>query len=282
MPDPLLFPDISEFQPHADIVGIRQQTGAISARLAYGIRSDHMMPDRINQIRSQKFAAVMYYHFLTSDSVLAQLREVSSVLTHLEPGEGVFLDWEKDGSYTPPLAQRDAMISALNQYYGQPTGLYSSASFLKDNPTPEDWIASYGVSEPTLPHLVWQATNGQYAINGQPAPSWAGIGKCDTNLFHGTAEQLGALIAPHGGPQVLNAPLAGIISTPSGNGYYLFGTDGGVFAYGDAKFFGSMGGKPLNKPIAGMAVRPQNDGYWLAAQDYGVFAFGAAQELGHP
>ena len=28
-------------------------------------------------------------------------------------------------------------------------------------------------------------------------------------------------------------------------------SDGGIFSYGDAGFYGSMGGKPLNAPIVG-------------------------------
>ncbi len=30
---------------------------------------------------------------------------------------------------------------------------------------------------------------------------------------------------------------------------------GGLFAFGDARFYGSMGAKPLNKPIVGIAPR---------------------------
>jgi hypothetical protein len=38
-------------------------------------------------------------------------------------------------------------------------------------------------------------------------------------------------------------------ATPSGNGYWLFASDGGVFNFGDAKFLGSMGGTPLTAPV---------------------------------
>ncbi|HEX3840380.1 MAG TPA: hypothetical protein VHU85_06295 [Acidimicrobiales bacterium] len=62
---------------------------------------------------------------------------------------------------------------------------------------------------------------------------------------------------------------------PSG-GYYEVATDGGVFAFGTASFFGSMGGRPLNKPIVGMAATPGGKGYWLVASDGGIFAFGDA------
>ena len=57
-------------------------------------------------------------------------------------------------------------------------------------------------------------------------------------------------------------------------------SDGGIFSYGDAHFFGSMGGRPLNEPIVGMAGTPDGRGYWLTAADGGVFAFGDAHFFG--
>ena len=64
--------------------------------------------------------------------------------------------------------------------------------------------------------------------------------------------------------------------TPDGRGYWLVASDGGVFAFGDAGFYGSMGGTRLNKPIVGIAASPDGKGYWLVASDGGVFAFGSA------
>jgi hypothetical protein len=37
-----------------------------------------------------------------------------------------------------------------------------------------------------------------------------------------------------------------------GGGYWLVGGDGGVFSFGDARFFGSMGAIKLNGPISGL------------------------------
>ena len=54
----------------------------------------------------------------------------------------------------------------------------------------------------------------------------------------------------------LNAPIVGMAATPDGGGYWLVASDGGIFSFGDAKFYGSMGGKPLNKPVVGMAAAP--------------------------
>ena len=48
-------------------------------------------------------------------------------------------------------------------------------------------------------------------------------------------------------------------ATPDGDGYYLVATDGGIFNYGDAQFFGSAGALHLNQPVVGMgllAVQP--------------------------
>ena len=73
-----------------------------------------------------------------------------------------------------------------------------------------------------------------------------------------------------------------VVATPSGNGYWLVATDGGIFAYGDAGFFGSLGATPLNKPITGMVPTPTGLGYWLVASDGGIFAFGDAAYYGSP
>ena len=47
--------------------------------------------------------------------------------------------------------------------------------------------------------------------------------------------------------------LASAISSP---GYEMVASDGGIFTFGDAGFYGSMGGHPLNKPIVGIASTP--------------------------
>ena len=72
----------------------------------------------------------------------------------------------------------------------------------------------------------------------------------------------------------------GIVATPDGGGYWLVGADGGVFSYGDARFFGSMGGRHVNAPVCGMARTTDGNGYWLVAYDGGVFAFGDARFQG--
>jgi cell wall-associated NlpC family hydrolase len=75
-------------------------------------------------------------------------------------------------------------------------------------------------------------------------------------------------------------PVVDIVSTPDGGGYWLVASDGGIFSFGDAKFYGSTGALALNKPIVAMAPTPDGGGYWLVASDGGIFSFGDAKFFG--
>ena len=63
-------------------------------------------------------------------------------------------------------------------------------------------------------------------------------------------------------------------------GYWQVASDGGVFTFGAAHFYGSTGSMRLNKPVVGMAATPDGKGYWLVASDGGIFAYGDAQFYG--
>jgi len=78
----------------------------------------------------------------------------------------------------------------------------------------------------------------------------------------------------------LQRPIVGLVPTSTGKGYWLVAADGGVFAYGDAPFKGSTGGKRLNSPIVALAPTRTNQGYWLVGADGGVFSFGDANFFG--
>ena len=87
----------------------------------------------------------------------------------------------------------------------------------------------------------------------------------------------------------LNGPVIVSVATPTGHGYYMVGSDGGVFTFGDARYRGSTGAMRLTKPIIGLAPTPDGHGYWLVASDGGIFSFGApfrgsmgAAPLDHP
>ncbi len=73
------------------------------------------------------------------------------------------------------------------------------------------------------------------------------------------------------------APAAAAGPTPA---YWLVASDGGIFSFGGAPFYGSTGGMVLNKPVVGMATTSDGGGYYLVASDGGVFSYGDAQFYG--
>ena len=75
-------------------------------------------------------------------------------------------------------------------------------------------------------------------------------------------------------------PIVGAAGHPTVRATGWSGTDGGIFSFGDARFFGSTGATRLNKPIVGMAATPSGGGYWLVASDGGIFSFGDARFFG--
>ena len=70
------------------------------------------------------------------------------------------------------------------------------------------------------------------------------------------------------------------VASPSSHGYWLVGSDGGIFTFGSAGFYGSMGGIPLQRPVVGIVPTKDRGGYWLDASDGGVFSFGDTQFYG--
>jgi hypothetical protein len=77
-------------------------------------------------------------------------------------------------------------------------------------------------------------------------------------------------------PALLPTPVTGIASTPSGDGYWLVNSHGGVTGHGNAQSYGSMAGHTLNAPVEHIVATPDGKGYWLVAADGGTFAFGDA------
>jgi hypothetical protein len=112
-----------------------------------------------------------------------------------------------------------------------------------------------------------------------PAPAAAPGGATVTTIA-GSPVAFGDAAALGAAPAQTTAPVVGVVATPSGKGYWIVATDGSVFTFGDAGFYGSLGGQHLNKPIVGMATTHDGRGYWLVASDGGIFTFGDARFYG--
>jgi hypothetical protein len=117
------------------------------------------------------------------------------------------------------------------------------------------------------PLLSWEEPGGQ--------PSYSDAMACPgaTECF-----AVGPAIV-HYAP-VVSSPFVALSARRDGTGYWMVTSDGTVFRYGSASFFGSMSGLPLTSPIVGMASTVDEGGYWLVAADGGIFAFGDAAFLG--
>ena len=140
------------------------------------------------------------------------------------------------------------------------------------------WIATATGAVANAGHAPHQAPLGALALvrssvatsprrstgSGSSHPT-AASSRSATPSFHGST-----------GAMHLNRPIVGMAATPTGHGYWLVASDGGIFSFGDASFHGSTGAMHLNRPIVGMAATPTGHGYWLVASDGGIFCFGDA------
>jgi len=95
----------------------------------------------------------------------------------------------------------------------------------------------------------------------------------------GDAQHFGDLSA-----LVLGGRIVDSVATPTGLGYYMVGADGGLFAFGDAVFRGSvpevLPGVPLAGAIVAITATSTNGGYRMVASDGGMFSFGDAAFFG--
>jgi hypothetical protein len=162
---------------------------------------------------------------------------------------------------------------------------------VQTNPAPAgvsvSWSAPSGASGPpiTAGGLVWSIRGSTlYGINpsnGSTAQQLS-IG-AQANHFPTPSVGDGLLLAPStdqvyafSGSAGLPGPPSPPPTPPPDSSYWTVASDGGVFSFGNAQFWGSTGALALKRPVVGMAGTPDGGGYWLVASDGGVFSFGDA------
>jgi hypothetical protein len=121
----------------------------------------------------------------------------------------------------------------------------------------------------------YQATSGTLTFNaGETAKSVTVLIKGDT--ISETDETFSLNLSTPSNAVIGRAQAFGTIidNEKSPQGYWFVAADGGIFAFGNAGFYGSTGSLRLRQPIVGMAATPSGKGYWLVAADGGIFAFG--------
>ena len=149
------------------------------------------------------------------------------------------------------------------------------------------WQTSSGAHGPpiTAGGLVWSIGGsnlfGLNPANGT-AVSSVSVGG-EANHFPTPSVGDGLLLAPSTNQVHAFAGSAGIPGPPSpappappNSSYWLVSSDGGIFSFGNAGFYGSAGGLRLVRPVVGMAPTASKAGYWLVASDGGIFSYGDA------
>jgi hypothetical protein len=177
--------------------------------------------------------------------------------------------------------------------------------------TATDWYAVVATFEPALPApsvptglattsdtagsvgLGWNASTGGatgYTVyrDGTEVGTTDTTSYTDSTVSPSTTYQYTVDAFNAGGTHSAQSPALSV-STPAvvrtatttpQHGYWLVGSDGGIFSFGAAFFHGSMGAIPLQRPVVGIVPTADRGGYWLDASDGGVFSFGDTQFYG--
>ena len=139
------------------------------------------------------------------------------------------------GSVTAPGAPGIGTATAGN---GQATVTFTPPAASGGAP-----ITSYTV---TATDLTNGARGGQTQSGPASPITVTGLTNGDTYTFTVTATNMAGT-----GPA--SAASNAVVPSTTGGGYWEVASDGGIFSFGDAHFYGSMGATPLNQPIVGIA-----------------------------
>jgi hypothetical protein len=74
----------------------------------------------------------------------------------------------------------------------------------------------------------------------------------------------------------LDKPIMAIVPSAKGRGYFLVARDGGVFAFGDAKFTGSLPSEGIKGSVVAVTPTYDGGGYYVLTSSGKVYAFGDA------
>jgi hypothetical protein len=156
---------------------------------------------------------------------------------------------------------------------------YVAANTPPANPPPTPVVAGTGVGNP------WFCPGEQFDQQGDTTTTGGQITIAGNSVLPTPTPPPNNFVNPPPPPVVvsggaLTPPVTGMAATPTGAGYWLVNSLGGVSPHGDAGNFGSMAGIRLNAPISHIVSTPDGKGYWLVASDGGTFAFGDAGFFG--
>ncbi len=164
---------------------------------------------------------------------------------------------------------------------------------------PKDTVTGVSITNNHITNNDWAATDGPpvpaaiiVAATQIPAPVTPTItgttisGNTISQDFYGvwiagatgTGISGNSISVTSGGSAVFDVP-------EPGSGYWLAGSNGSIYTFGDAKYYGSLGGvqegsSAFPSPIVGIAATPDQGGYWLVGSNGSIYTFGDAKYYG--
>jgi SpoIID/LytB domain protein len=155
------------------------------------------------------------------------------------------------------------------------TAVTDDGDAVASNPN-HNWTASVPVSDvesayPQVGSLLSVQVTGRNGLGAEG-------GRVTSMLVHGTAGDVTPTGESFRSQFNLKSNWFSVTNSVAGgvSGYWVVAPDGGVFAFGEAKFYGSTGNIRLNQPVVGMGATTSGGGYWLVARDGGIFSYGDA------
>ena len=185
------------------------------------------------------------------------------------PGDANFLPSSTTTTLSvyPASTSVSLSVSPSSSSYGDEGSVVISAT-----------VTSGTTGSPTGPVVVQDGGDALCTIELQPAGPNAAAGSCPTLSNTQLAPGAYPLTANYQGDGNYQSSVSSAWTLTVGDqttqGYWEVGSDGGIYSFGMARFYGSMGGTRLNAPIVGITSTPDGQGYWLVARDGGVFGFG--------
>ena len=203
--------------------------------------------------------------YVLRQSDMTQLQAISGVCGS-DPDGGATYDAANNSVYVPCQGGGIQQVNLSTASTGWHKGTANGAPILVDG---ELWSVTYGSG------LIQELDPGTgtvlQSVSGAAVPHFATPAVADGLLVVGTNHGVEAFDGPSGPPPPASTPTAG---------YRLVASDGGVFAFGNSRYYGSLGNLHLNAPIVGAVPTVDDHGYWLVASDGGVFSFGDARFYG--
>jgi hypothetical protein len=186
-----------------------------------------------------------------------------------------------DGSISLNWADADSTVTGYSVYVGSASGQESSTP-ANSSPVEGTTYTVNGLSDGTTYFFAVKAVNSSTKVVPTPTlpPATVPLLSCRwgvTPAGQVTGTRGEALYGSMASRRLNNRVVA-IVAAETCHGYWLVARDGGVFNFGEAHFYGSLGGeKHLASPVVAMTPTRGDKGYWLRAQDGKRFAFGNAR-----